>query len=93
MFSGCTLPPDIKETKLEGTNQEASPSAVKNTMVVLVPCWVVLVLQLLLMVWIFLRSLDVICFDIRVLSDDHKKYFKVWCLMNSQSTFLFLTYF
>ena len=37
MFSGCTVPPDSKETKLESSNQEASPSAGKNTGVVLVP--------------------------------------------------------
>ena len=34
----CTVPPDSKETKLESSNQEASPSAGKNTRVVLVPC-------------------------------------------------------
>ena len=30
--------PDSKETKLGSSNQEASPSAGKNTEVVLVPC-------------------------------------------------------
>ena len=30
--------PDSKETKLGSNNQEASPSAGKNTRVVLVPC-------------------------------------------------------
>ena len=38
MFSGCTLPPDSKETKLGSSDQEASPSAGKTTVVVLVPC-------------------------------------------------------
>ena len=38
MFSGCTVPPDSKETKLGSSNQEASPSVGKNTGVVLVPC-------------------------------------------------------
>ena len=38
MFSGCTVPPDSKETKLGSSNQEASPSVGKNTRVVLVPC-------------------------------------------------------
>ena len=42
-----------------------------------------------LVVWIFLRSLGVICYDRWVLSEGHKNYFKDWCLMNSQSTFLF----
>ena len=38
MFSGCTVPPDSKETELGSSDQEASPSAGKNTRVVLVPC-------------------------------------------------------
>ena len=38
MFSGCTVPPDSKETKLGRSDQEASPSADKNLGVVLVPC-------------------------------------------------------
>ena len=38
MFSGCTVPPDSKETELGSSNQEASPSAGKNTRVVLMPC-------------------------------------------------------
>ena len=37
-FSGSTVPPDIKETELGSSDQEASPSAGKNTGVVLVPC-------------------------------------------------------
>ena len=39
MFSGCTVSPDSKETKLESSDQEASSSAGKNTGVVLVPCY------------------------------------------------------
>ena len=38
MFSGCTVPPDSKETELGSSNQEPSPSAGKNTRVVLVLC-------------------------------------------------------
>ena len=38
MFSGCTVPPDIKETKPGSSGQEAPPSAGKNTGIVLVPC-------------------------------------------------------
>ena len=49
-------------------------------------------LQLFLVMWIFLRSLGVTCYDRWVLSEGHKNYFKDWCLMNSQPTFLFLTY-
>ena len=37
MFSGYTVPPDSKETELGSSDQEASPSAGKNTEVVLVP--------------------------------------------------------
>ena len=38
VFSGCTVPSDNKEIQLGGSSQEASPSAGKNTGVVLVPC-------------------------------------------------------
>ena len=38
MFSGFTVQPDSKETKLGSSDQEVSPSAGKNTGVVLVPC-------------------------------------------------------
>ena len=38
VFSGCTVPPDSKDTELGSSDQEASPSAGKNTRVVLVPC-------------------------------------------------------
>ena len=37
MFSGLTAPLDSKETKLGSSDQEASPSASKNTGIVLVP--------------------------------------------------------
>ena len=36
MFSGCTVPPDSKDTELGSSDQEASPSACKNTGIV--PC-------------------------------------------------------
>ena len=38
VFSGRTVLPDSKETELEGSDQEASPSASKKTKVVSVPC-------------------------------------------------------
>ena len=38
MFSGCTVPPDSKETKLGSSFEEASPLPGKNTRIVLVPC-------------------------------------------------------
>ena len=37
MFSGCTVLLDSKETELGSVNEEASPTADKNTGVVLVP--------------------------------------------------------
>ena len=36
MLSSCTVPPNSKEPKLRSSNQEASPSTDKNTVVVLV---------------------------------------------------------
>ena len=39
LFSGCNVASDSKETQLGSRNQEASPSAGKNTRIVLVPCW------------------------------------------------------
>ena len=38
MFSGCTVLPDSKETKVGSSNQEVSPSAGINIRIVLVPC-------------------------------------------------------
>ena len=39
MFSGCTVPPNGKVTKLGSSNQEASLSAGKNIGIVLVSCY------------------------------------------------------
>ena len=50
-------------------------------------------LQLFLEVQIFLGSLGVIFNEQWILSEGHKNYFKEWCLMKSQPTFLLLTYF
>ena len=38
VFSGCTLPPDSEETEIGNDEQEASQSACKSTIVVLVSC-------------------------------------------------------
>ena len=38
MFSGCTVPPDSKETEIGSSDQEASPPAGKNAGIVLVSC-------------------------------------------------------
>ena len=45
-----------------------------------------------LVVWIFLRSLGVICYDIWVLSEGHKNYCRYWYL-ELAACVLFLTYF
>ena len=37
MFSGCSVPPDSKETELRSSDQAASLSVRKNTGIVLVP--------------------------------------------------------
>ena len=59
-FSGCTVPPDSKESEFRSSDQEASVTAGKNTGVVLVPCSRmedgIASLQLLPVVWIFLMS-------------------------------------
>ena len=39
MFFGCTVLCDSKETEIGSSNQEASPSVVKNTRIVLVLCY------------------------------------------------------
>ena len=38
MFSGCTVLSDSKEAEIGSSDQEAPPSAGRNTGVVLVPC-------------------------------------------------------
>ena len=79
MFSGCTVPPDSKKTELGSSNQEASPSAGKNTGVVLVQC----------RAWecvptaisddaVISEASGVISYDRWVLSERHKNYFKNW---------------
>ena len=63
MPSGCTVPPDSKETELESSDQ-ASPSAGKNNGIVLRHVAHGKVsLQLFPVVWIFLRSMGVICYN------------------------------
>ena len=79
-----------EETELGSSDLEAFPSAGKSTGVVSVP-YSLMEVFLFPVVWIFLRSLGVICYDRWFLSESHKNYFKDWCLMNSKPTFLFLT--
>ena len=65
MFSGCTVPPDSKDTKLGSSDQEASPSASKKYRGSFSAMFAhgSAFLQLFPVVWIFLRSLGVICYD------------------------------
>ena len=87
MFPGCTVLPDSKEIELGSGDQEASPSTGKVLF-----AHGSASLQLLPVVWIFLRSLGVICYGRWVLKEGHKNYYKDCCLTNSQPTFQFLTY-
>ena len=64
MFSGCTVPPDSKETKLGSSDQEASPSVVENTGIVLVLCRAWKCVPTAISDGVDnLRSLGVICYD------------------------------
>ena len=95
MFSSCPVPSDSKETKLESSRHELSPSTGKNTGAVLTPCccWKCVPIQLFTVMWIISRSLSVIWYNRWVLSEGLKVYFKDWCLLNSQPNFLFLNCF
>ena len=66
MFSGCTVPPDCKETELGSRllHQQVKMCHVAYGSVSL---------QVLLVVWIFLTSLGVIYYNRWVLSEGHKK--------------------
>ena len=70
----------MREGKLGSGNQEVFTSAGKNTDIVLVLC----------LTWKYVFTAGPGGTDI---SEGHKNYFKDWCLMNSQPTFLILTYF
>ena len=89
------MPLDSEKTELGSSNQEASPSARKNTgIVALVSCHG----------WNCVPTVISGVVDISevpgchllqqiVHSEGHKNCFTDWCIMNSQPTFLFLTYF
>ena len=84
--------PDSKKTELGSSNQEAPPSAGKNTGIVLVPCWAWKCAPIAISSGVDIsKDLGVFCSDRWVFSEGHKNYCKDWCLINSQSTFLFLT--
>ena len=73
-FSGWTVLPDSKESKLGSSNHAASPSAVKNTGLVLVSCcaWKCVPKAISIVMWIFLRSVDAIWYNSWVLCEDQK---------------------
>ena len=93
LFSGCTVLPDSKVTNLESSNQEASPSRVKNTGVVVVPCHAWKCVRTAISGGVDIsKVLSVVCFSRWAPSEGQKSYFKDWCLINLQSNFLYLTY-
>ena len=94
MFSGCTVPPDSKETKLGSSNQEAFPSAGKNTRIVLVPCRTWNCVPTAISGGIDISEVSG-CLLLQQMSHQRgsQNYSKDWCLMISQPTFLFLTYY
>ena len=86
MLSGCTVPPDSKETEPGSSDQEASPSAGKITGVVLVPCRAWKCVPTAISAGVDFSEVPP---WVSFLSEGPKIYFKDWCLMNSQPTFLF----
>ena len=95
VFFSCPVLPDQMETELGSSKHEVSPSTSKSIGVVLAPCRCCkcVPIQLFTVMWIIPRSLSVIWYNRWVLSKDLQIYFKDWCLLNSQSNFLFLNYF
>ena len=93
VLSSCTLMPDSKQTKLGGSNQEVSPSADKSTRVILLSrCeWKgVCLYNYFPMVWIFLRSFDLICYTRWVLNDNHENYLRISVSCTYRLLFWFL---
>ena len=80
MFSGCTVPPDSKETKLGSSDQEASPSAGKNTGIVFVPCCTWKCIPTAIYSGVDISEVSG-CHLLQQLSSQwgHKNYFKDWC--------------
>ena len=94
-FSGCTVLPGSKETEHGRSNQSVFPSASKNTGVVLVPCcaWKCVLTAIFWCCVYFWGPWMSVCYGRCVHSEGRQNYFKDWCHMYSQPTFLFLTYF
>ena len=94
MFSGYTVPPDSKETKVGSSDQEAFPLVGKNAGIVLVSCHAWKCDPTAISGGVDISKVPE-CHLLRQISFQwgHKNFFKDLCLMNSQPTFLFLTYF
>ena len=94
MFSGSTVTSDSKETELGSSDQEASPSAGKNMGLVLVPC-----LHMEVHPTTNFDGVDISqvpgCHLLRQISSlgGSQFFFNDWCIMNLQTTFLFLPSF
>ena len=86
MFSGCTVPSHCKETIIGSKDHKASPSACKNTGLVLVLFCAWKCAPKAISGGVDISELPGCHYDRSVLSESHKIYFKDWCLMNSQST-------
>ena len=94
MFSGCNVPHDSKESELGSSDQDTSPWASKNIGVVLVPCLRMEVRPTAISSGVHISE-DPGCHLLRQVSSQwgSKNYFKDWCLINSQPTFLFFNLF
>ena len=89
MFFGCTVPLDSKETELGTSDQEAFPSAYKNTGVVLVSCHAWKCVPITIPSGVDISKISECHLLRQISSQGHKTYFKNLSLVNSQSSFDF----
>ena len=82
VFSGCTVPPDSKETKLGNWGQEDSPSVGTSTRVVLVSCCTWKCVPTTISSSVNISKVPG-CHFLSFVMSTHKNYFKDWCLMKS----------
>ena len=96
VFSGCTVPSDNKEIQLGGSSQEASPSAGKNTGVVLVPCgtWNCVPTAVWWCGYLQGHWMSFVTTEFSVTATIFFFFFfEDWCIMNLQPSFKFFIYF
>ena len=88
MFSGCTVLPDIKETKLGSSDQKASPWGVISTRVILVPCHTLKCAPTAISGGVDISEVPR-CYLLQQMKSqwESQKLLKGWCLMNSLSVF------